>query len=152
MTLPIENRRYAIRKIWSLNFLLFALIWISFGFINISLNTIIICLIILITSSIVSYYYLKKHNVKSLEYRNDSLIIDYNKRIYEISLTQISNISDALNDYLKLNGSLSKMYIINLKDNFEFGNRILLEYEVKGNIIDDPEFIRELKSKIENRW
>ena len=149
MNLPIENRRYAIRKIISLNFLL-VVVMITFGLNNVSKSIIVVYLVILTISSIFSFYYHKKHNIKSLKYLNNGFIAEYNSKYHEITFPQISNISTALNDYVKLNGRLTKMYIINLKEDFEFGNRILLQYEVKGSLKDDPELIKELKSKIKD--
>jgi len=149
MILPVENKKYAMRKVWAVNS---ALLLFMFFFIpnSYSLYTIVICLIILASSSVISYFYIKKHNIKKLEFINNSFVVDYNSRILRIPLNQINNISSALNSYIQLNGRISKMYFIQLKDEHEFGERILLKYEVKDKLQDDPKFIIDLKKTVVN--
>ena len=149
MNFPVANKTIAILKgsyIMIFQLIIFIILYLY----NSSVSIIYTALAILIPTVVLLLFYIKKRNIQSLELYQNELLVSYKKKKIRIPLSEICEISSALNYGTDFKFKMTKTYIILLKSTYNFGNKLYVDSKIiKNTFEEDPLSIKVLKLELQ---
>ena len=145
MDLPVSNRSYAISRIVYIHLvIIICAIFISYT--NFSLNGLKYLGALLIISSALSFSYYKKQNIKKASFQEGIIEVNYKFKQVKIPISEIVDISKPLNFYIHFNGKITLLYSIHLKNEYQFGNTLYLNFKNARDLNYEPEEISTIQN------
>ncbi|MFO7977957.1 MAG: hypothetical protein R6U64_04800 [Bacteroidales bacterium] len=152
MDFPVSNKPTAYLK-GAFIFMVLIIIFASLYFHFQDIKILIALLVLIIPVSAYLFSFLRKQNIKSLRFADNSLIVSHGKDKIEIPLSQIHTITAGINLGLDLRFNLVKTYTIQLNKKYAFGDKILVDYRTNEDgrvtMSKDPISIKVLKTELQ---